>query len=151
MKHRNRKKTGRFITQNRLPKEKPTLREIAQGQSVWDERKVTKQERANGSPYWGHMETHGQQADGEILESPFANPDTLGYTETDLLADVGVEETINKHAVYSALTKTELEIMQLWALNVPQDEIASKLGIKQPYVSRTISVVQKKVKKMFTK
>lgn len=150
-KKRNRKVTGRFLTTNRLPKEKPTPEEIAEGQRDYDIRKITKEEQAAGSPYWGWMAQHGQQTeDGEIIESPLANPDTLAegvvYESYDEAAQQMQDRyALTRRAIKEVLTEKQRHIMMLVIDGFSQEDIARNIGMKQQTVSRYINQSRKKL------
>ncbi len=147
MTHKNRKKRrnpGRFITQNRLPKEKPSLKEIVKGQKDND---VIVQD----TTYWAWMEKHGQQTeDGDILESAYANPDVLANVEVvPVESPTQSQQEYNnvREAMNKALTNKEKYIMMLLIDGFSQEEIARNLAIKQQAVNHLLNTARIKLEK----
>ena len=149
-KRKDRSKPGQFIKQNRLPKEKPSLseviREFTQGISKkeWDVK-----ETENGEDYWAWMEKHGQQTeDGDIIESPQANPDVLANDEIvpmETVSPIQHEYRTVREGINTVLTEKERHIMMLVIDGFSQDKIAHNLGIKQPSVIKHIKTARKKL------
>lgn len=153
MKKRNRKVTGRFLTTNRLPKENPTLDEITKGQKEEDVRRLSKQEQAAGSAYWGWMAQHGQQTeDGEIIETPLANPDILaegaihGSLDEDEV-NAQREYTLTRKAISEVLTEQQRHVMMLIIDGFSQDKIAHNLGITRQRVNSITKSARKRLEK----
>lgn len=152
-KKRNRKVTGRFITQKQLPKENPTLGEIAEGQRETDVRRCVK----DGSPYWGYLDTQanvsGDRTDpgaAELREPVEANPDLLANDEVVPSGQVPravTEYGIVKEGINTVLTDKERHIMLLVIDGLSQERIARNLGVKQQSVSQHIRVARKKLEK----
>ena len=148
-KKRKRLVTGRFITQKQLPKERPSLGEIAEGQKEKDARPCG--QNSEGSPYWDWMEKHGQRTeDGDIIESPLANPDVLANDEvvpSNTPSQADIDYVTVREGIDSVLTEKERHIMVLVIDGFSQDKIAHNLGIKQQSVSQHIRIARKKLDK----
>lgn len=131
-KKRNRKVTGRTV----------------EWQKVY-ERNITKDERANGSPYWAWMEKNGpQNEDGEIIEFPKANPDSLGELEPGQTAPVQNNMEL-RGEMQAALTDKQWAIIERVLDGFSQIEIARELGLNQSQVSKTIKISYEKIRKYF--
>lgn len=157
MKKRNRKVTGRFLTTNRLPKENPSLEEIEKGQREEDVRRMSKEEQAVGSPYWGWLAQHGQQTeDGEIIETPLANPDILADGVTHGIFEenevqIQRECALTYGAIHKVLTEQQRGIMTLIIEGISQDEIAQDLGLTTQRVGQIIKAARQKLEKYLKK
>lgn len=140
-KKRNRRITGRTIIQKQLPKENPTLEEIAKGQKDWDVIKTDDNYSGEASPYWQWMEANSQNGDGgEIQELPEANPDYIRVTESTDLRETFIE-------VYSILTDREKQVFGYLKVYKTDSEIAEKLGISTRAVNKIRNNIAKKVLK----
>lgn len=145
MKKRNRKVTGRFLTQKQLPKENPSLEEIAKGQKDYDVKNMGDDYSGERSPYWDWAEAHSTHSDeGEIQEMPHANPDYL-------MGEV-VQETPNIReafiTLYPMLTDKEKKVFGYLKIEKTDGEIAEKIGTSQRAINKIRNNIAKKLEKV---
>jgi RNA polymerase sigma factor (sigma-70 family) len=148
-KRKSRSKPGKFITQNRLPKEKPSLAQVIREYKKGTSRK--EKDVREGEDYWEWMEKYGaKDDDGNILESPQANPDILANGDVvpaGVPSDSDIEYVLTREAINTVLTEKERHIMMLVIDGFSEEKIAHNLGIKQPSVSAHLKKARIKLKK----